>query len=129
MFPGAEFAEVDAGREGDAGAVEHFAGELFAIAGEGTDVGIDEEAAVRQDGDLEADFAERGRKVVPSCLEFRPASLGNGVGGVGEAGQRSMLRKRRRRDVEVLRQLFEIAHMTLGRDQPAKAPTGHVPVF
>ena len=36
---------------------------------------------------------------------------------------------RRRRDVEILRELLEVAHVALGRDDPAQPPPGHVEVL
>jgi hypothetical protein len=46
-----------------------------------------------------------------------------------ETGQRRTLRHARSTDVEVLRELFQVANRRFRRDQPTQSPTGHTEVL
>ena len=116
MLQRPEFAEIDARRKGDAGTVKDVAGERFAVFCECADVGVDEESAVGENGDFETDVDERIGEVVSARFEFGAARFGDGVARIGEAGERSMLRQCCGRNVEILRELFEVADMAFRCD-------------
>ena len=129
MLPSAEFAKIDAWRKGDAGAFEDVVGEGFAVVCERADVGVDEESAVRDYRDFEADVGKCVGEVISTRFKLGSARFGNRISGVAEAGERGMLRERSWRNIEILGKLFEIANVAFWRDKPAEPPAGHVEVL
>jgi hypothetical protein len=72
-------AEIDAGRDCHAGALEHVAAERAAVRGEARGVGVDEEAPGRHDRDAEPELAQcRDQEVAPRP-ELVAARLENAI--------------------------------------------------
>ena len=67
-------AKIQARRDGDAGFLQQAQGERMAVVGKAAAVGVEIERAVRGDGNLETQFAQRRQQKIPPCLKF-PSSL------------------------------------------------------
>src|SRR5690348_13281948 len=121
--------EVDAGRESHARRLERLERKALAVDPEGRAIGVDEEASVRHDGDPEPETAQGGHQKIAPRLELEPALLEDRQRLRRETGEGRALRWRRGRDVEVLGQLLDLAHMALRGHQPSETPAGHVEVL
>ena len=113
-------AEVDAGRDRNARAFEYIAAKSFTVGAKSRTVGIDEEPAVRRHRNAEAQFAKRRNEKVAPRPKRLPPLLDDRQRVRPEAGERRALRGCRRRDIEILRQLFQVANMVFRRDDPAR---------
>src|SRR5438105_3357611 len=110
--------EVDAGRNRDARAFEYVATKSFTVGAKWRAVGIDEEPAVGHHGNAETQLAQRRNQNIaprPKCL---PALLEDRERVRPEAGERCPLRQRRRRNVEVLGELLQVANVLFRRNDP-----------
>ncbi len=75
------------------------------------------------------ELAQRRHQEIAAVAKRAPALLEERERLRLEAGERRALRHRRRRDVEILRELLEVADVPLRRDDPAEPPPGHVEVL
>src|SRR5438105_10428203 len=124
MRLGSMTSEIDAGGERNSGGLKRLEREALAVESEGRAIGVDEEAAARHHGDVESELAQRRNEKIAARLEFAAATFHDLEGLRREARQRRALRRRGRRDVQVLRELLDVAHVSRGRDQPAEPPAG-----
>ncbi len=119
--------EIDPGRHGDADVLQHGLGEGGTVRGQGADIDVEIEGAVRGKDRGEA----RHRQLVQ-----QQRAIG-GVAGLDllqlvdaiEGAECRDLRDRRRRDVEILCQPLDGPHQSLRHHQPADAPAGHAEIF
>src|SRR5690606_19171634 len=119
----ASLVEIDPRRCSNAGLIEHQLCEGEAVVRKLADVYIEVEGSVGRNDAVETGFRQLGQKklaiggIHPLVgLELRQAI---------ESSQRSYLRYRRRRNVEILGQLLDGPHQLLGNDHPANPPAGH----
>ncbi len=121
--------EIDAGRDRHPDGFEQIAAERLAVGGEARAVRVDEEASGRCHRDPEAELAQCRHQEIAAVAEGGAALLEQRQGRRQEARERGALRNGRRRDVEVLRELLEIADVALRCDDPPQPPPGHVEVL
>src|SRR5438093_4499231 len=121
--------EIKSRRESHAGFLERVETEAMRVLGEAGAVGVDEEAAGGQQRNAEPQLAQSGHQVVAPRLELAPAGFEYGQRLRPETGERRALRRCRGRDVEILGELLQVAHVAFRRDEPAQAPAGHVEVL
>ena len=129
MLRGAVAPEIHARRERHAAFVQHLAAKACAVVGERGAIGIHEKAAGGHHRNHEAQFAQRGHEEIAAGFERAPPLFEDRERGGLETGKRRALRRCGRRNVQVLRQLLQVAHVPLRRHQPAQAPARHVEIF
>src|SRR3989442_1211249 len=119
-------AEIDAWRGGDGFLLQQIEAEALGVAAA---IGVHVERAVRFRRDRQSGAAQRRDEEIASPCEFvsSPLQNRNCLGQEGRAG--GVLRRSRRGDEQVLRQLLEAAHCTLREHDPAQTPAGHAEVL
>ena len=122
-------AEIEARRDRHARGVEHVAAERLAVGGEARAVGVHEESSARRHRNAESQLAQRRHEEIAAVAEGASPLFEQRQGAGQEAGERRALRYGRRTDVEILRELLEIADVALRRDDPPQPPPGHVEVL
>src|SRR5215467_1358903 len=121
--------EIDPGGERHAGSFERTHGEAFTVHAEGRAIRVDEEPAGGHDRNTETQRPQRGDQEIAARLELPTAPFEDRQRGPFEAGKRSTLRRRGRRDVQVLRKLLEVPYVPPRSYQPAEAPASHVEIL
>ena len=129
MFVRPVGAEVDPGRDRDARPLQQIVSECKAVRREARAAGVDIERALGHVRDVKPQRAQRGHQVVAPLFELRAVRFGDGEGFREEGGERRELRRCRRRDENILRELVDFAQIALGHDKPSQPPAGHVEVL
>ena len=107
--------------------LQHAAGEVEAVIGEGGDVGIEVKRAVDRQKTVEPRLRQARHQHLPVHLVAVLDRLH--LRAAVEGGFRRDLRQRRRGDGEVLMQPLDRTHQRRGRDHPADAPSGHAEIL
>jgi len=110
MLVGAVEAEVQARGERHVLGFQEVRAERLRVVGEGADIGVQVERALRLDLDAEAQLTQCGQQEVTALPERLAALFEDRHRFLAEAGQRGMLGNARCADVQVLRQLLQIGY-------------------
>ena len=122
-------AEVEARGAGDASLFEKIAGQCEAVRSQCGTVAVEVERTFWPGGDPQAKVFQGGGEKIAAAAEFGSARFEDADRFRRECRQRRVLRRRRRAEHEVLRQLLDVAHEGLGNHHPAQAPAGHLEVL
>src|SRR5258705_8407368 len=129
VLPGAVVPEIESGRDGDAGFLEHVPAEAVAVGREPFAVRIDIERAFGRGRNVEAEAAQFRQQEVALFAECVAPFLEQRDRVRMKRGKRGLLRQVRRRNEQVLRQFVDRGDVWLGRNHPAQAPSGHAEIF
>src|SRR5450631_2902280 len=129
MLFGCGVAEVPTGRQRDARRLQEPFDEAETVVGELGDVAVDVEGSLWAGAHREPNLRQLGEQHVAPGTQLRTPSLEHCQPLRGERGKRGVLGRRRCTDVEILRDLLDLARASIRDDQPAEPPTGHLKVL